>query len=99
MPAPEILIGSLDTNENPIWKTTLYDNGRFLIEMVPTGGVPIILKQPTTDGDFTLTVIDNLKPAEIRNLGDIIIDIIEEKPPQTENTDPNSQLIAGRYTY
>ncbi len=88
-PGLEILIGSLDTNENPIWKTTLYDNGRFIIEMVPTG-LPIILKQPTTDGDFTMTAIKNLKPAEIRNLGDIIIDIVEEEPPQTENADPNS---------
>jgi hypothetical protein len=76
LPVPEILIGSLDTNENPIWKTTLYDNGRFIIEMVPTGAA-IILKQPTAGSDFTMTAVKNLKPAEIRNLGDIIIEIAD----------------------
>jgi len=98
LPGPEILIGSLDTNENPIWKTTLYDNGRFIIEMVPAG-LPIILKLPTIDGNFTMTVIRDIRPAEIRNLGDIIIDIAEEEPHKIENADPNSKLIAGKYTY
>jgi len=77
-PLPEIFIGSFDTaGKATIWKTTVYDNGRFTIEMVPTG-LPIILRQPTGSGDFTMTVIKDLLPAEARNLGDIIIATEEE---------------------